>query len=308
MVKNMAGKLDVWETTLRRLKPELGTDDQSEIDRLLLMPPRTGQDPEASPGRRGHQEHGSDPTSDTDSDGNASAASVGSMGSTDHVNESPRGLILKTLLTQGNYAAHTADDGRINAFLGQTATDNWVERLKDNLKISETDELSGLHPLSYGTEPHSKSHGLDFSDATGGRNAPNLGPSMFAEHFEPLEMPSKMNGDVFVNAYFSTIHPCFPILSQSRFLKDYEFFTSGDSSKLSESTLAMLHLVFALGAIHTYASEMPQAREEKSHLLSFAVAKAAVLDSSVFRSTTYEQVQLCGLGGLYQLILHDVNK
>ena len=216
--------------------------------------------------------------------------------------------MLNTQPIQGNYAAYTGGGGRTNAFFGQTATDNWVERLKDNLRISETDDLSGLHPLSYGTEPQSKSPSLDFSDATGGRNAPNLGPSMFAEHFEPLEMPSKMNADVFVNAYFSTIHPCFPILSQSQFLKDYESFYSANASRLSEPTIAMLHLVFALGAIHTYTSEMPLAREEKSHFLSFAVAKAAVLDASVFRSTTYEQVQLCGLGGLYQLILYDVNK
>ncbi|KAL8870206.1 MAG: hypothetical protein Q9174_003698, partial [Haloplaca sp. 1 TL-2023] len=274
----MAGKLDVWESTLRRLKPGLGTDDQNEIDRLLLMSPRTPQDPEASPGRGSHQEHGYDHTSDSDSDGGESAASVGSMGSTDHLNE-------------GNYAAHTARGGRTKAFLGQTATDNWVERLKDNLRISETDELSGLHPLSYGTEPQSKSHSLDFSDATGGGNAPNLGPSMFAEHFEPFEMPSKMNADVFVNAYFSTIHPCFPILSQNQVLKDYESFAGADSRILSEPVLAMLHLVFALGAIHTYMAEMPQAREEKSHLLSFAVAKAAVLDANVLRSTTYEQAQ-----------------
>lgn len=218
------------------------------------------------------------------------------MGSTDHFNED-------------TFAPDTNSDGRINSFLGQTATDNWVERLKNNLKISDTDESNSLDHESYGNQMCSQSHSGNFPNATRGLNAPHLGPAVFAEHLEPYELPSKANADLFVTAYFSTIHPSFPILSRARFLKDYEqSFSFMNPSKLSDGALATLHLVLALGAIHTYIMEAPWANEEKSHLLNFAMAKATVLDASIFRVLGYDQVQLCGLGGLYYLIMYDVNK
>lgn len=42
LVEDMADKLGAYEYTLRRIKPELGNDDQSEISQLLLTVPSPG--------------------------------------------------------------------------------------------------------------------------------------------------------------------------------------------------------------------------------------------------------------------------
>lgn len=294
---------------MRRIKPQLGTEDQSELSRLLMMVrwlTRTGccsaltyfQSPQTSR----HAKRDSDQAShDSDSDGGESDASnVGSMGSTDH-------------FTEEAFAPEGAGDGRINAFLGQTATDNWVDRLKDNLNISEINESNGedripAHPEAYSQRRHGKA-----SSTTAGRGMASTGTSMFGEHFQPYELPLKASADSFVGTYFTTVHPSFPIISRAEFLRNYETFYSfprpGQSSSSTGSTFVpMLHLVLAIGAVHAYVTEAPWAKDERFRLLSFARAKAAVLDASIFQATAYEQAQLCGLGGLYLLITYEINK
>lgn len=224
------------------------------------------------------------------------------MGSTDHFNEEA-------------FAPDGAGDERINAFLGQTATDNWVDRLKDNLNISEINESNGedripAHPEAYSQRRHVKA-----SSTTSGRGmaGAGTGTSMFGEHFQPYELPLKTSADSFVDTYFTTVHPSFPIISRAEFLRNYETFYSfprpGQSSSSGGSTFVpMLHLVLAIGAVHAYVTEAPWAKDERFRLLSFARAKAAVLDASIFQATAYEQAQLCGLGGLYLLITYEINK
>lgn len=234
---------------------------------------------------------------DGESDGGESDVSnVGSMGSTDHFNED-------------SYKAETGA-GRIDAFLGQTATDNWVDRLQNNLNISDQDDPQ--------VEDRSFNVGRTGSYNFGGRNQ-NATPmfdsgimeaSMFGEHSEPYELPMKASADSFVGTYFSTVHPSFPIISRAEFLRNYkEFFDSSTPVKPSDSAfMPMLHLVLAIGAIHAYVTQAPWAGDERSSLWIFARAKATVLDTYVLRAQALEQVQLCGLGGLYYLITYEVNK
>lgn len=42
LVEDMADKLGVYEDALRRIRPDLGNDDQSEISQLLLTVPSSG--------------------------------------------------------------------------------------------------------------------------------------------------------------------------------------------------------------------------------------------------------------------------
>lgn len=70
----------------------------------------------------------------------------------------------------------------------------------------------------------------------------------------------------------------------------------------------MLHIVLAIGAIHAYVTHAPWVGDERSRLLGFARAKGTILDACILGASAYEQVQLCGLGGLYLLIMYDINK
>ena len=233
----------------------------------------------------------------SDSDGGESNVSnVGSMGSTDNFNEE-------------SLKAETGD-GRIDAFLGQTATDNWVDRLENSLNIIDRDEPRKEDRSSNvgGAGSHNVGRSI-LSAATGFHTGTREAPTLEAQ-WEPYELPVKASADLFVGAYFSTAHPSFPILSRILFLREYEnFFASSTSVQASDSTfMPILHLVLAIGAIHLYITQTPWALGDRSYLWNFAKAKAAVLDAYTLQVKELEQVQLCGLGGLYYLIMYEINK
>lgn len=218
------------------------------------------------------------------------------MGSTDHINEA-------SFVT-------APDDGRIDAFLGQTATDNWVDRLDRTLKFSDTDKDTGLDYLSANHKIRSQKYsGIPANTIRGGLQDPEAGVNVFADNLDPYGIPPKASADSFVGIYFSTVHPCFPILSRAQFLRIYEeYYAFGHLNESSAQALVLLHLVLGIGAMYTYATQASVMGEDKYRLLSFARAKTAVLDAHVFEASKYEQVQLCCLGGLYLLVIDEINK
>ncbi|KAL8806378.1 MAG: hypothetical protein Q9182_001408 [Xanthomendoza sp. 2 TL-2023] len=297
LAESLSNTLDVWEDTLQRLKPRMDPDDQNEISKLLLMYHPSEPVIRTSSSGKSHSVVGqSSEDADDTSGGESEASNVGSMGSTDHLDEA-------------SFAAKT-EDGRIDAFLGQSATDNWVDRLDKNLKVSETDDETGLDYLlvNHNLRPQ-RSSGNPVRTAGGGLDDPEAGANFFAENIDPYGMPPKASADSFVNAYFTTVHPSFPILSRAHFLGTYEhYYTFGYLNGSSTPSLVLIHLVLAIGAMHTYATQASATREDKYRLLRFAKSKTTILDASVFEASTYEQVQLCGLGGLYLFMVNEINK
>ncbi|KAL8637048.1 MAG: hypothetical protein Q9228_005639, partial [Teloschistes exilis] len=296
LVEDMADKLGAYEDALRRIKPDLGNDDQSEISQLLLTSPRTEYQRTMSSGQASRStSNESIDGVDEESGGESDASGVGSMGSTDHLNE--------------DFFACESGPGRIDSFLGQAATDNWVRRLKDSLEISTADEASGLEPQSAVNPIRPRSQGDPGRPNVPEMDGPRHRASMFVDHPNPYQLPPKLNADTFVNAYFTTVHPTFPILSRAQFLQNYEhLYSSADPDKASSSAFAMLHIVLAIGAIHTFVTQVPWARRERYHLLNFALTKATIIDANMLSASAYEQVQLCGLGGLYFLMTYEINR
>ncbi|KAL8800133.1 MAG: hypothetical protein Q9200_007344 [Gallowayella weberi] len=275
----------------------MSADDQSEISKLLLMYHGSESGTRISSSRtiRSVARQSSEDADNT-SGGESNASDVGSMGSTDHIDEA-------------EFASET-EIGRIDAFLGQTATDNWVDRLDKNLKVSDTDEETGLDYLlvNHNLRPQGYS-GKPASSIYGDLDDPEASANFFPENIDPYGMPPKASADTLVNVYFATVHPCFPILSRAHFLRIYErYYTSGHFHRSSNPSVVLIHLVLAIGAMHTYATQASVIGEDKYCLLRFAKSKTTILDSSVFQASTHEQVQLCALGGLYLLVMYEINK
>ncbi|KAL8732877.1 MAG: hypothetical protein Q9166_002478 [cf. Caloplaca sp. 2 TL-2023] len=296
LAENLSDTLSVWQDTLRRIRPRLNDDDQSEVTKLLLMDPRNEKAIKTSSNETSPSAIDcSSEDAGSDSGGESLASDVGSMGSVDHLDEES--------------FASTTSDGRINAFLGQTATDNWVDRLDKKLTITETDENTGLDHLSANHNIRSPRHSGNLANIDRGRlDAPNSTANIFTENLDPYALPPKATADLFVSVYFTTVHPALPILSRAEFLRNYEqYYTLGNLSR-SSPTLVIIHLVLAMGAIHTYTTQPSAIVDEDHRLLSFAKAQATILKSSVFQASAYEQTQLCGLGGLYLLAMYEINQ
>ena len=217
------------------------------------------------------------------------------MGSTDHINEE-------------SFAEETGKE-RSHSFFGQTASDTWVERIKHNLKISDADEPGKGNDPTGDHSPPRPDELISRPTTDPNPNSPTRA-SMVHEHIDPYELPTRTSADFFVAAFFAAVHPVFPIFSRDQFLWNYEtFFDSTESGKWSTSMFVpMLHVVLAIGAVHAYVTHAAWVGDQRSHLLKYARAKANILDACILGASAYEQVQLCGLGGLYMFIMDDINR
>ncbi|KAL9636010.1 MAG: hypothetical protein Q9204_002410 [Flavoplaca sp. TL-2023a] len=297
LMVNAIDKLRVCEQTLRRIQPQLEEGDQSDIRQLLNMSPHADEAQGISYGKASRKvpDDSNEETSDGPGGGEDDASNVGSMGSTDHLNEE-------------SFAEETGNE-RIHSFLGQTASDTWVERIKHNLKISDADEPeNGNDPTGDHSPPRPNeliSRPAIDPDLTSSTRA-----SMVPEDIDPYELPTRSSADFFVAAFFAAVHPVFPIFSRDQFLWNYEtFFDSTESGRWSTSAFVpTLHVVLAIGAVHTYVTNAGWFGDERSRLLRFARAKASILDACILGASAYEQVQLCGIGGLYMFIMNDINR
>ena len=142
-------------------------------------------------------------SSDSSHDGESTASGIGSMGSTDHVNYDD--------------FKSSAPDLKTPAYVGQASEVSWMQRLGRELK----------------KEPGLKEHGREHSVLSSiarplaGRPDSTLCPedmdsSVIGNQLDPYGLPIKSTANALVEAYFSTVHPAFPILDQTAFLQQYE--------------------------------------------------------------------------------------
>jgi hypothetical protein len=61
------------------------------------------------------------------------------------------------------------------------------------------------------------------------------------------ELPPRKQADLLVNAYWSLVHPLFPVLIRSRFMQSYDALFSGTTIDANERTIvSTLNAVLAL--------------------------------------------------------------
>ncbi|OJD16473.1 hypothetical protein AJ78_03372 [Emergomyces pasteurianus Ep9510] len=118
----------------------------------------------------------------------------------------------------------------------------------------------------------------------------------------------KEMADIFVNSYFSTVHPMFPILSEQEFMVHYEFYYQ-TAQYPTEVWRYILHVVFAIGAIHALRTQAPGGVIESDHVM-YAFRSGALGQTSTFLVDipSMEQLQLAAISGLYYLTSYHINR
>lgn len=228
-----------------------------------------------------------------DSTGNESMASgIGSMGSTDHVDytefESP------------------APDRNTPAYLGQSSEVAWMKRLNRELgKGPETRSTSNEH-TAMPSAARLPSGRLNFEQWP-----EDMDSFIVGNQLDPYELPIKSTADALVKAFFSVVHPAFPILDKASFLQEYEQLFVSMETDLSKSGIAVAisHTVFAIGAVHAHMADSEWAGDDRDHLLYFARARVLGACSGLLsESVSLGQVQLLGLAGFYLIATDQTNR
>lgn len=134
--------------------------------------------------------------------------------------------------------------------------------------------------------------------------------SFSGKQIDAYALPPRDLANSLVNVYFETVHPLFPIIYKGLFENQFEvLYQTQDPAKVAGKWLAIMNLVFAIGARH-----LSMIGENKAdiwqHVTFFLRARLlGALDGGlVFEIATLQNVQAMGLTGMYLLASKQTNR
>ena len=206
-------------------------------------------------------------------------------------------------------------------FMGKATEESWMQRVATSLEAE----------ASPGPDPPSL-HGQESLDRLQGPDAARPGPqhggysrggttqlghfAFDADDFDlstpddlsELDLPPRSMADLFVTAYFTTVHTSFPLVLRSSFFLDYQRSYASHGPPVNRQSRAVLNLILAIGAKYSALLRVGQC-DEHDHMTFFARARSLSLDgSAMLRAGDLEQVQVAGLSALYLITAEQINR
>ena len=206
---------------------------------------------------------------------------------------------------------------RATGYHGKNSEVTWIQQLKrPNAQSSEGDEHhrdGHEDPLPGGQT--SPTHDKDEPD-------PGFTPINQASyhcddltvtpsgHVDPFEVPPQAIADMLFQSYMESVHPAFPIVGRNTFLTQYHAFQqSADQTKINPNWLAILNLIFAIGAKYSHLIQAEWCGDKMDHLVYFTRARILGFNSeAILGHAELQKVQIAGLMSFYLLALNQINR
>lgn len=134
--------------------------------------------------------------------------------------------------------------------------------------------------------------------------------SILTQAIDALQLPSKSTADALISSFFLTIHPFYPVLSEKHFLSQYQaYLQAGETLNTDYVWLAILNVVFAIGALHGHCTQIPCGHLVDDHATFWVRAQTLDQGSPYTLSVpTLERIQLSALTGLYLFSRYQINR
>ena len=130
------------------------------------------------------------------------------------------------------------------------------------------------------------------------------------DHVDPFEVPPQTTADMLFQGYLETVHPAFPIIGKKTFMSQYQaYHLSPDPSKINPNWLAILNLIFAIGARYSQLIQAEWYGDKIDHLVYFTRARILGFNSdAILGHAELQKVQIAGLMSFYLLAMHQINR
>ncbi|OJJ45707.1 hypothetical protein ASPZODRAFT_512952 [Penicilliopsis zonata CBS 506.65] len=122
------------------------------------------------------------------------------------------------------------------------------------------------------------------------------------------ELPSRETASKLFNAFITSVHPSFPIIGISTFVSQFQVFFNQPSLKPGSKWLAILNLIFAIGAKFGEFINADWKEGDDDHVIYFSRARALSMDDQVFHHPDLQQLQVEGLTSFYLLACGHLNR
>ena len=127
------------------------------------------------------------------------------------------------------------------------------------------------------------------------------------EEVDRYAVPPPVTVDKLFNVYMDTVHPSFPIISKTAFSEQYHHFARGEDVR--PNWLAILNLMFAIGAKHSHLVQADWRGDVNDHLVYFTRARLLGFDGdNVLGHADLQRVQITGLMTFYLMAINQINR
>ncbi|GMF76385.1 unnamed protein product [Aspergillus oryzae] len=215
---------------------------------------------------------------------------------------------LSTTSLVSHIADHTEEDfnrddfTRATGFIGKSSEISWLQMLSKYVNSG----CEVCHPTSDIPSPALTSS-CDGPIASSNYHLDDFDmPTV--ERLDTSELPSKDTATKLFNAYLSSVHPSFPIIGISTFASQFQAFFHNPSLKPGNKWLAILNLIFAIGARYAHLTNAEWRRDRDDHYSYFIRARNMSLEGQLLHHSDLQQLQVEGLASFYMLSSGHINR
>lgn len=246
---------------------------------------------------------------DGDGDGESLvSAGVGSNGSLDHIKED----FNRSPLT------------RATGYIGKNSEVIWMQRLKEQARSHSPNqgpkdhETDGIDRVSQAgsksrepdgnksSKPAPEGEEVAIHEATYHCDDLTLLPPAQVDAYE---LPPKQAADMLFQNYLETVHPTFPFIGKTTFASQYQTLYENNNVGPGDNWLAILNLIFAIGAKYSHLIQAEWRGDERDHLIYFTRARVLAMNGdSLFSHPDLQQVQVAALTSFYLLATNQINR
>lgn len=230
------------------------------------------------------------------------SAGAGSTGALDRTNED-----------------FTREQARSTGFMGKNSEITWLQRVREENKFG--DDEPNVHGDKAQSQPGLRNPGGS-SDAqiplAEGETGFSINESSYHmddqaittfEAVDPYEMPTRETAQHLFNAYITRVHPTFPLIGKVNLSNQFHKFVNGSVQRPPEKWLAIVNLIFAIGATYSHRIKAEWEGDERDHLIYFTRARMlSITSETIFQHPDLQQIQIIGLMSFYLMCISQINR
>ena len=207
----------------------------------------------------------------------------------------------------------TRDEVRFTGFMGKSSEVSWLQRLRQENRDNDGSGWVGPSPFDFGSKNATKASFLTEADLAHSvhESSYHLDDEAITtfEHINPYDVPTAETTHNLLNAYFTRVHPTFPILGRSTLTAQFRKFESGQPQRPPKKWLAILNLIFAIAARYSHLIQVDWKGDERDHFIYFTRARLLSVNSeAIFEHPDLQAIQITGLVSIYFLSVSQINR
>ncbi|KAL8663952.1 MAG: hypothetical protein Q9168_008006 [Polycauliona sp. 1 TL-2023] len=202
-------------------------------------------------------------------------------------------------------------ESRATGFMGKNTEINWLGQLRERTDHSdETQGESEAAEIYFGS-------GLDGMSEKG-RADHTISESTYhcddvsldvADRVQAHQLPPKAIADLLLSCYLESVHPAFPIVGKTTFMKQYQAYYSNPALQTGPLWLAILNLLFAIAARYSRLARAEWITRAEDEHVYFSRARLLGLGAdTLWVHGELQRIQVAGLTSFYLMGASQINR